>query len=275
MTYNTINLHNLTEKEQELELLREESEISNFNAKYNLGYPIDVKTQYKPIWHTFFVMIKHYFEMEIVPENEINWYYNEFAKVPDENKDHCLTQLYDMFEMKNAENADIVGIFAEDEANREMVSIAEKLSPEMKEAFYYYMNTGEELTPEVRRQLDDELNAVSEAEVYNRLERAFDTKQTLNIGVAPKGKALTPDQVAAKFNLEQSIAPDEEVEAEADEKDPLAQISSQTQSLYKLVQQNRERLSKKEKTESPFDANNDIPTGTHTKPAGLDELLKK
>lgn len=277
---NNLNSIELTDKEQDLENLRFQSDIANFESKYDLDYPLNASMQTKTSLGTFFAMLKYYFTMEVIPENEINWYYQEFLKVPDENKGKCITALQDLFEEKLNQNIDIDAILVTDEANREAEKIAAKLSPKLREEFYYYINTGEELTPEIRDAIDEELSIVSEAEVYSRLERVLDNKETLNIGLRQpqRGKALTPDQVAAKFNLEKSIASDESEVAKAEEKDPLIQLSSQTQSLYELVKLNRDRIAKQQKDkkiESQNEIDEAIVTGTRSNPAGLDQLLKK
>jgi hypothetical protein len=273
-------LEHLKAQDHDLDSLRELSYMAEFTTKYDLEYPRTITQQGRTSLSSLFLLLKHYSELKIVPENEINWYFREFLKVPDENKAKCITMLFDSFEEKFNQNIDLEAIFVTDEATKEAEKIAVKLSPELRDQFYFYINTGDELTPQIRQAINDELNDSIELEAYQKLFNAFDSKQTLNIGLREpqKGKALTPDQVAAKFDLEKSIATDEEHVAIADEKDPIAQLSSQTQSLYELVKLNRDRLSKEAKNrkdESQNKIDEIVLVGNRTKPAGLEELLKK
>jgi hypothetical protein len=270
----------LTDKEISLEELRQKGEIANFESKHNLEYPINASTQTKTSLSSLFAMLRYYLEVDVVREIEISWYYREFLQIPDENKPKCITALHDLFEFKYNQNIDLQAIVITSDANRDAEEIAAKLSPELREEFYYYINTGEELTQEMRQAINDEIEDNSQLESYLKLEKAFDMKQTLNIGLRnpQKGRAMTPDEVAQKYNLERSIASDEDVETQAEDKDPIAKLSSQTQSLYELVKLNRDRITKetkKKNIQTQRDMDDAIVTGTRSKPIGLDELLKK
>ena len=279
MSYQS-NLQNLTDKEQELENLKEESEVNNFNTKFGLVYPDSVVTSQKPLWDTFFTMMKYYSELNIIPENEIGSYYTEFCLVLDEYRGRCVTQLAEMFEEKYLQNLDVETILVLDQSDKDAEKLASVLSPEMREAFYYFINTGEELTPELRTQIAQELAGAQESEALERLQRAFDSKKTLNIGSreSQKGRALTADEVQAKFDLDESIESGAEVIEESQKRDPMAKISTKTQSLYDLVNEQRQKRIQKDvdkKDGSRFDDQELIARQKENKNAGLDDLLNK
>jgi hypothetical protein len=280
MTFTNNNLTNITDQEFELEALKEQSEILNFMTKHDIAIPENINPKYNVLLKSFISMIKHYVEIEIIDETEILWYYQEFLKVPDDLKSKCMSQLLDTFELKIHENLDIETLFVTEKTDRDAKEIASKLSPELRDAFYYYINTGEFLTPEIRSAVDEELAAISEGEALDRLERAFDEKQTLNIGLrqTPKGRALTPEEVAAKFGLDDSIAADEAEVQQAEDKDPLNKAGIKTQSLYELVKVNRERLSSEEaknKKKVEYEEELVLKPVEAPKLKGLDDLLDK
>ena len=279
MSYQS-NLQNLTDKEQELENLKEESEVNNFNTRFGLSYPDSVLTSQKPLWDTFFTMLKYYSELGVIPENEISSYYSEFCYVLDEYRGRCVSQLAETFERQYLQNLDVETILVLDQSNKDAEKLASVLSPEMREAFYYFINTGEELTPELRTQIAQELAGAQESEALERLQRAFDTKKTLNIGSreSQKGRALTADEVQAKFDLDESIESGAEVIEESQKRDPMAKISTKTQSLYDLVNEQRQKRIQKDvdkKDGSRFDDQELIARQKENKNAGLDDLLNK
>jgi hypothetical protein len=280
MTFTNNNLTNITDQEFELEVLKEQSEILNFMTKYDIAIPENTNPKYNVLLKSYISMIKHYVEIEIIDESQVSWYYQKFLAVPDEEKSECMGQLLGTFELKIHENLDIETILVTEKADRDAKELASKLSPELRDAFYYYINTGEFLTPEIRSAIDEELAAISEGEALDRLERAFDEKQTLNIGLreTPKGRALTPEEVAAKFGLDDSIAADEAEVQQAEDKDPLNKAGIKTQSLYELVKVNRERLSSEEaknKKRVEYEEELVLKPVEGPKLKGLDDLLGK
>jgi hypothetical protein len=268
------------DKQHDLELLKMQSEELNLAEQLGLRIPHEVTVEEKQLWKIYFNTLLHGYQNQLLDETDIPDYINKFELTPSVSKLMVNNKLYNAFEQKIEDNGYLREVIAFNDIANSNKNIAKKLDDEGKENFYYYMNTDQVLTPEIRQAFAEEEIAESEAESYERLSRAFDSKQTLNIGLREpqKGKALTPDQVAAKFNLEQSIASDEDEEVLADDKDPMAKISSQTQSLYELVKLNRDRLTKEARNKKIFsqsEIDEDIATRVRSKPAGLDELLKK
>jgi hypothetical protein len=271
---------NMSDKLAELEILKIQSEHDNLAEQLNLKIPHEVTVEERLLWGPYFNTIIFGYKNELLDATDIQFYLDKYDTIPNVDKLNFNNRIFEIFDDKILFNAEVESVLAANEIIEKNKEIAKKLDPDQKNEFYHYMRNGEGYTAELKEAIEMQKTLeVEEASLY-KLNRAFDSKQTLNIGLREpqKGKALTPDQVAAKFNLESSIASDQDEEIEADDRDPMAKISSQTQSLYELVKLNRDKLTKdarNKKNQTQFEIDEDIVTRSRSKPAGLDELLKK
>jgi hypothetical protein len=249
-------------KELELELLKQQSEENLAKNQLGLIIPGTATTEEKPLWEAYFNTLFYAFQFGIITKEDVPYFMENFAKTDPNKQKEVNSQLFDYFENKIVQNYAVREIVEIDEANRFIDEISGALTPELRERFNYFMNTGEELPENYQQQIAAELAQKNEAEVYSRLQNALNKDKTLNIGIrdARATRGMSADEVVSKFGLDDESAGPSEADIRA------KQI--QTQSLYQKIQDTGV-LTHSQPAQSQPQA------PSHTHPRGLDDLLGK
>jgi hypothetical protein len=244
---------NLSENLQDL---KDTTEQKKLLEELGLVVPANLNADEQRLWDAFIKVLYHGYLMEVVDPGTIEQYFEAFASVPTENKSSFKTAIYNLIEQKVIEQGTTAEIYEINELDNEINEMALLIPEEDRERFIYYMNTGEGLTDEEWVEIQKILSEEKEYEAVERLEKALNRDEKLNIGLREiKSIGLSPEELTAKFDLDGS-APQAQPQIEGIP-------TASAQSLYQAVEQKREEAQKN----TPQNSRGNI------KPKGLDELL--
>ncbi len=267
----TEQLQQLQNEEQfdQLSLLKQESEQNAELKAIGLAVPEQLQGDEKRLYRDFTMTLYHGFNNGVIDGEAIPELLEAYMSIEVGERSDFATRMFNLIEKKIVEKTYIQEAYEIRELDKEVDETAAQLPEEMRERFVHYINTGEGLTDKEWVQIKEQLSAEQEVVVLNRLERALNKDETLNIGAKPKrGAGMSPEQISAQFGLDDASKSSSPVgQAEIP-------LQNSSQSLYQAVQQKREEIQAKPNASAKDVDVNPIHTSTQPKKvAGLDDLL--